>query len=131
MYEELKGMEEVLHQWEEELGTQLATMENAHENHHKDWTFLVANEKKLWKELQVAQGKVELLILQIANDWENMAIENKTKVMLYDEFIKELLIKMGELLEKAKEEFKRWHFEQIRKYTSALHHKFIGFMGSL
>jgi hypothetical protein len=51
--------------------------------------------------------------------------------MLYDEFIKELLIKMGELLEKAKEEFKRWHFEQIRKYTSALHHKFIGFMGSL
>jgi len=107
MYEELKGMEVVLHQWEEELGTQLATMENARENHHEDWTLLVANEKKLWKELQVAQGKVELLILQTANDWENMAIENKTKAMLYDEFVKQLLIKMGELLEEVKAEFKR------------------------
>jgi len=131
MYEELNGMEEVLHQREEELGTQLATMENACENHHKDWTLWVANEKKLWKELQVAQGKVELLILQTANDWENMAIENKTKAMLYDEFVKQLLIKMGELLEEAKAEFKRCHFEQIGKYASALHHKFIGFMGSL
>jgi len=36
MYEELKGMEEVLHQWEEELSTHLEVMENTHENHHKD-----------------------------------------------------------------------------------------------
>jgi hypothetical protein len=32
---------------------------------------LVAKKNKLWKELQVAQGKVELLTLQIANVWEN------------------------------------------------------------
>ncbi len=102
MYEELKGMEKVLHQWEEELNTQLTAMENVRENHHKDWTLLVENEKKLWKESQVAQGKVELFILQIANDWENMATVNKTKATLHDEFVKQLPIKMGELLEKAK-----------------------------
>jgi hypothetical protein len=104
-------------------------MGNAHENHHKDWTLLVANEKKFSKELQVAQGKVELFILQTANDWENVAIENKTKTTLYDEFVEQLPIKMGKLLEEAKAKFKRWHFEQTRKYTSALHHKFISFMG--
>jgi hypothetical protein len=37
--------------------------------------------------LQEAQGKVELLTLQTTNDWENMAIENKTKATLYDELI--------------------------------------------
>ncbi len=63
-------------------------MENAHENHHKDRKILVAKEKTLWKELQVAQGKVKLLTLQTANDWENVAIENKTKAMLYDKPIK-------------------------------------------
>jgi len=47
-------MEEVLHQQEEELSTHLATMENALENHHKDWALLAANEKKLWKEFKVA-----------------------------------------------------------------------------
>jgi hypothetical protein len=31
-----------------------------------------------------------------------MAIKNKTNVTLYDELIKQLLIKMGELLEEAK-----------------------------
>jgi arylsulfatase A-like enzyme len=102
MYEELKGMEEVLHQRKEELRTQLTTMENARENYHKDWTLLVANEKKLWKELQVAQGKAKLFILQTANDWESMATENKTKTTLYGEFIEQLPIKMGELLEEAK-----------------------------
>jgi hypothetical protein len=61
----------------------------------------VANENKLWKKLQMSQGKVELLILQIANDWEIVAIENKTKTMLYDEFIEQFPIKMGELLEEA------------------------------
>jgi hypothetical protein len=121
-------MEEVLHQWEEELGTQLATMENACENHHKDWTLLVANEKKFWKELQVAQGKVELLILQTVNDWETWPLRTK-QTTLYDEFVEQLPIKMGELLEEIKEKFKRWHFEQTRKYTGALHHKFIGFIG--
>jgi hypothetical protein len=30
------------------------------------------------------QNKVTL---QIVNDWENVAIENKTKAMLYDKFI--------------------------------------------
>jgi hypothetical protein len=34
----------------------------------------------------VAQGKIELLISQTANDWEIIATENKTKAMLYDEF---------------------------------------------
>jgi len=35
----------------------------------------------------MTQGKVELLNLQTTNDWESVAIENKTKAMLYDEFI--------------------------------------------
>jgi len=68
---------------------------------------MVANEKMLWKKLQVSQSKVELLILQIANGWEILAIENKTKAMLYDEFIKQFIIKMGVLLEEVKIEFKR------------------------
>jgi len=51
LYEELKGMEEVLHQQEKELSTQRATMENARENHHKDYKLLAAKEKMLWKEL--------------------------------------------------------------------------------
>jgi hypothetical protein len=32
------------------------------------------------------QGRV--ITLQIDNDWESVAIENKTKAMLYDELIK-------------------------------------------
>jgi hypothetical protein len=36
LYEELKGMEKVLHQQEEELSTEHATVENDRENHHKD-----------------------------------------------------------------------------------------------
>jgi hypothetical protein len=48
----------------------------------------VAKQKTLWKELQVAQGKVKLLTLQTANDWENVATKNKTKALLYDKFIK-------------------------------------------
>jgi hypothetical protein len=80
----------------------------------------VAKEKMLWKELHVAQGKIKLVILQTTNDWENMAIENKTKAMLYDKLIEQFPMEMGELLEEAIIEFKRWHFEQIGKYTSAL-----------
>jgi hypothetical protein len=45
--------------------------------------------RNLWKELQVAQGKVELLTLQTTNNWEIMAIKNETKVALYDELIKQ------------------------------------------
>jgi hypothetical protein len=48
----------------------------------------MAKEKKLWKELHVAQNKVELLTLQTANDWENMATKNETKVALYDKLVK-------------------------------------------
>jgi hypothetical protein len=51
LYEKLKGMEEVLHQQEEELSTQWVVMGIARENHHKDQKLLVAKEKKLWKEL--------------------------------------------------------------------------------
>jgi hypothetical protein len=47
----------------------------------------VAKEKKLWNELHVAQNKVELLTLQTANDWENMATKNKTKATVYDELV--------------------------------------------
>ncbi len=54
------------------------------------------------------QNKVTL---QIVNDWENVAIENKTKAMLYDKFIQQLPVEMGEHLEEARVEFRRWHFE--------------------
>jgi hypothetical protein len=95
-------------------------VENVHENHNKDQKLLVAKEKKLWKELQVAQGKVELLTLQTTNNWESVATENKTKATLYDELIKQLPIKMGELLKEVKAKFRKWHFEQTNKYTNAL-----------
>jgi hypothetical protein len=48
----------------------------------------VTKEKKLWKELHVVQSKMELLTLQTANGWENMAIENETKATMYDELVK-------------------------------------------
>ncbi len=86
-------------------------MENACESHHKDQKIMVAKEKLLWKELQMAQGKVELLTLQTVNDWENVAIENKTKAMLYDKFIEQLPMEMDEHLEEARAKFKRWHFK--------------------
>jgi hypothetical protein len=73
-------------------------MENVHENYHKDWKTSVAKEETLCKELQVAQSKVKLLTLQTTNDWENVATKNKMKATLYDELIKQFLIKMGELL---------------------------------
>jgi hypothetical protein len=50
----LKGMEEVLHQQEEKLNTHLAIMENVWIIHHKDQKLMVENEKKLWRELEVA-----------------------------------------------------------------------------
>ncbi len=49
-----------------------------------------------------------------------MAIKNRTKPTLYDELIEQLPMEMGELLEEARAKCKRWHFEQIGKYTNAL-----------
>ncbi len=89
------------------MNTQLVVVENVHENHNKDQKLLVAKEKKLWKELQVAQGKVELLTLQTTNNWESMATKNETKATLYDELIKQLPIKMGELLKEVKAKFRK------------------------
>lgn len=86
-------------------------MENVRKNHHKDWKLLVAKEKKSWKELQVAQSKMELLTLQTAIDRESVAIENKTRIMLYDELIKQFPTEMGELLEEVRTKFKSWQFE--------------------
>ncbi len=80
----------------------------------------MAKEKTLWKELQVAQGKVKLLTLWTANDSKNVAIENKTKAMLHDKLIKWFIMEMDELLEEARVEFKSWHFEQTKKYTTTL-----------
>jgi hypothetical protein len=67
----------------------------------------------------VASGIRQNIIsyLQTVNDWESVATKNKTKAMLYDKFIEQLLMEMGELLEEVRIEFKRWHFEQTRKYT--------------
>jgi hypothetical protein len=59
----------------------------------------------------MAQSKVELLTLQTANDWESVAIENKTKVTLYDELIKQFPTEMGELLEEVRAKFRSWHFK--------------------
>ncbi|CAM6013224.1 unnamed protein product [Sphagnum balticum] len=111
-------MEEVLHQWEEELSTPLVVVENVREGHYKDWKLPVAKEKKLWKELQVAQGLMELFTLQTANDWESVATENKTKVALHDELVQQLPIEMGELFEEAIIEFRKWHFKQTGKWAA-------------
>jgi len=81
-------MEEILHQRENELSIRWVAVENVHENHQKDQKILLAKEKTLWKELQMAQNKVESFTLQTANDWENVAIENKTKAPLDDKLIK-------------------------------------------
>jgi hypothetical protein len=39
---------------------------------------------------------------------------------IIDQLIKRGLVELGEALEKVKVEFKRWHFEQIKNYISAL-----------
>ncbi len=49
-----------------------------------------------------------------------MATKNKTKAMLYDELIKQLLMEMEELLEEVRVECKKWHFKQIGQYTMTL-----------
>jgi hypothetical protein len=64
------------------------------------------------------QGKMELLTLQTANDWESVATKNKTKVALYHELVEQLLIEIGELLEEAMIEFRKWHFKQTRKWVA-------------
>ncbi len=40
--------------------------------------------------------------------------------MLYVELIKQFPLEMGELLEEAKMEFRKWQFKQTWKYTNAL-----------
>ncbi len=40
--------------------------------------------------------------------------------MLYEKFIKQLPMEMGELLEEAKIKFRMWHFEQTQKYITVL-----------
>jgi len=45
---------------------------------------------------------------------------NQAKVKFYDQLIEEVPLELGEVLEKAEVEFKRWHFEKIRGYVSAL-----------
>jgi hypothetical protein len=68
----------------------------------------------------VASGtRQSKVTLQTINNWESMAIKNKTKAMLYDELIRQLLMEMGELLEEVRAWSKRWHFEQIGKYINA------------
>jgi len=47
-------------------------------------------------------------------------MRNQAKVKLYDQLIKRGLVKLREVLEKAKVEFRRWHFEQIKNYISVL-----------
>ncbi len=45
---------------------------------------------------------------------------NQTKVKLYDQLIEKGHVELGEGLEKAKAEFRRWHFKHIKGYFSAL-----------
>jgi hypothetical protein len=45
---------------------------------------------------------------------------NQAKVKLFDQLIEGGLVELGEALEKVEVEFKRWHFEQIKNYISAL-----------
>lgn len=45
---------------------------------------------------------------------------NQTKVNLYDQLIEGGFLELGEALEKAEAEFRRWHFEQIKNYINAL-----------
>jgi hypothetical protein len=45
---------------------------------------------------------------------------NQAKVKLYDQLIKRGHVELGEVLEKAKVEFGRWHFEQIKNYINVL-----------
>ncbi len=58
MFEELKGMKEVVQQKEEDLNTQQAIVKHIQDVHHRNLNFLMAKEKKLWRKLQVAQGKI-------------------------------------------------------------------------
>jgi hypothetical protein len=47
-------------------------------------------------------------------------VVNQAKVKSYDQQIEEGPMELGEALEKVAVEFKRWHFEQIKGYVSAL-----------
>jgi hypothetical protein len=45
----------------------------------------------------------------------------QTKAILYDQLVKQSIREIGELLEDARVEFKRYNFEQIGKYTIQAH----------
>jgi hypothetical protein len=45
---------------------------------------------------------------------------NQTKEKLYDQLIEEGPMELGEILKNVKVKFKRWHFEHIKGYVSAL-----------
>jgi hypothetical protein len=68
----------------------------------------------------MAQIEVLKLQLQVNTKWEFAAMAIQAKVKLYDQLIEGGLVELGEALEKAKGEFKMWHFEQIKNYVSAL-----------
>jgi hypothetical protein len=65
----------------------------------------------------VGGTKQNIVTLQTVNNWESVAIQNKTKATLYDELREQLPMEMGELLKEARAESMSWHFEQTRKYT--------------
>jgi hypothetical protein len=67
----------------------------------------------------VGGTRQNIVTLQTVNNWESVAIQNKTKAMLYDELREQLPMEMGEPLEEARVESRNWHFEQTRKYTNA------------
>ncbi len=67
----------------------------------------------------VGGTRQNIVTLQTINNQESVATKNETKAMLYDELRKQLLMEMVELLEEVKTQFKRWHFEEIGKYTNA------------
>ncbi len=68
----------------------------------------------------MAQVEVQKLQLQINTDWEATIMANQVEVKMYDRLIEEGLLELGEVLEKAKAKFKRWHFEQTKNYVSDL-----------
>jgi hypothetical protein len=45
---------------------------------------------------------------------------NQAKVKLYDQLIEKGPVELGEILEKAEVELRRWHFEQIKNYINVL-----------
>ncbi len=80
----------------------------------------MAKANKLQKEIQMIEIDVQKLQLQMNIDWEPITMENQVKVKLYDQLIEEGLVELEEALEKVEVGFRRWHFEQVKNYFSAL-----------